>query len=225
MGDRLPPLVPVDLADPGPVPSYFRAMVPACPFVEPGSRQDTLFVSEVTPDCRTAADVHPRLFEQLVPQIERFRDARRGLADARRRLLVCHTVVLRFPPALDADVVRLLGWPNLLGWSLKHLYTPKEIVLGFVRRGVADRSAAGAAIPVAPCHAVVIRSRVASADGRFFPNNEAMLQAMMAADDDGGDVLGPLLGTAPDARDPQALRDDQTYQRLLRWWQTSLAKR
>jgi hypothetical protein len=209
---------PVDLASPGPVPTYLREMAPVCPFVEPSARAGLLFAVEVTPDCREPADVHPRLFEQLVPLIERFRDVRRALPSPQQRLLVCHTAVIRLPSHLDGPAVQLLRWPNLLAWSLKQLYTSKEVVLGVVRKGVAERSMAGAAVPIAPFHAVIIRSRVVNADARFFPRNRALLDALMNADDDGADVHGPLLGTVPDVRDPDALRADRYYQRVLGKW-------
>ncbi len=225
MPATLPPLEPVDLASPLPVPAYIRALTAVCPFIEPADRAGLLYACEVVPDCGAEADIHPRLFEQLVPQVERFRDARRALPAAQQRLLVCHTVVIRLPPHLDAAAARLLGWPNLLGWSLKQLYTPKEVVLGFIRKGVPERSPPGVTIPVAPFHGVILRSRVAHADQRFFPGNEQMLRALMDADDDGGDVHGPLLGTVPDVRDPQALRDGNYYQRVLQRWAQTLAKR
>ena len=78
---------------------------------------------------------------------------------------------------------------------------------------------------MAPFHAVIIRSRVANSDARFFPQNQTMLRALEAADDDGGDVHAQLLGTVPDVRDPQAMRDDNYYQRVLDKWKQLLAKR
>ncbi len=220
----LPPLHPVDLASPEPLSAYLRAMTTVCPFIEPSAADGLLHAADVAPDCRTAADLHPRLFEQLVPQIERFRDARRSAAEPHRQLLTCHVIILRLSPPLDAAAVQQLRWPNLLGWSLKHLYTPVAVVLGFVRRGVADRSQSGVPIPVAPFHAVLIRSRVAATDAKFFPDGP-LLPAMRSAHDDGRDVHAPILGTVPDVRDPAALRADGTYARYLRSWQTSLAKR
>ncbi len=218
MTGTLPPLRPVDLAAQEPLAAYLRAMAPVCPFVEPAAAAGRLFASDVTPDCQEGRDVHPRLFEHLVPQVERFRDARRALPDPRQKLLVCHTVLIHLRPGLDAEAARLLGWPNLLGWSLKQLYTSKEVVLGFVRKGVAERSMAGVPVPVAPFHAVIIRSRVAASDGRFYPGNDAMRRAMMQADDDGQDVHAALFGRVPDVRDPQAMRDDGYYDRVLRAW-------
>ena len=225
MAENLPPLRPIDLSSGDALSAYLRATTAVCPFIEPSAAAGCLNGCDVAPDCQHAGEIHPRLFEQLVPQIERFRDARRALPAASQRLLVCHVVRVHLPAHLDADAVRLLRWPNLLAWSLKHLYTPKEVVMGFVRRGVADRSATGIDIPVAPFHAVLIRSRVAGPDRRFYTGDGPLLQAMLAADDDGGNVHGPLLGRVPDVRDPQALRDDNYYQRVLQWWQTHLAKR
>ena len=225
MGDPLPPLQLVDLASAGPVAAYLRATTAVCPFIAPSAEAGLLHACEASPDCRHAGDIHPRLFEQLVPQVERFRDARRSLPDAASRLLVCHTVVIRLEPRLDGDAVRLLNWPNLLAWSLKHLYTPKEVVLGFVRKGVAGRSASGVEVPVAPFHAVLIRSRVAGPDRRFYPGGGPLLHAMLAAEDDGQNAHAPLLGRVPDLRDPQALREDDYYQRFLNWWRTHLAGR
>ena len=215
----------VDLASAAPVPAYLRSIMPVCPFIEPAGKLGLLFATEITPDCQTAADIHPRLFEQLVPQIERFREARAALPDRQHRLLVCHTVVIRMPPHLDADTVKQLIWPNILSWTLKHFYTPKEIVLGVVRKNAVEKSMGGMAIPVAPFHAVVIRSRVANSDGRFYPGNDAMLKAMMEADDDGRDVHAPLLGNVPDVRNPQAMRDANYWQQILQWWQKTLAKK
>jgi hypothetical protein len=221
----LPVLDPVDLASPSPVAAYLRSITAVCPFIEPATRVNLLYSTAISPDCQTAADIHPRLFEQLVPQIERFRDARAALHDKQHRLLVCHTVVIHMPPHLDDDTTRQLHWPNILGWTLKHFYTPKEIVLGVVRKNAVEKSMGGMTIPVAPFHAVVIRSRVANSDGRFFPGNDAMLKAMMEADDDGRDVHTPLLGTVPDIRNPQAMREANYWRQILQWWQTTLAKK
>ena len=221
-----PAAYPVDLTAADPMSAYLRATVAVCPYIEPAARAGRcLFGAEVSPDCQSADELHPRLYEQLVPQIEHFRDARRAQPDAQRQLLLSHTVVVRLPPELDAAAVRLLAWPNLLGWTLKHLYTPKAIVLGFVRKGVVEPSAAGPPVPAAPFHAVIIRSRVVRPDARFYPGNDAFLAAMRSADDDGTDVHAPLLGTAPDPRDPDALRTDQTYQRMLRWFQANAPRR
>ncbi len=225
MTPTLPSLETVDLASALPVPGYLKSLAPVCPFIEPAAKAGLLFCTEITPDCHTPADIHSRLFEQLVPQIERFRDARAALPDRQHRLLVCHTVVIHMPPHLDADTARQLHWPNILSWTLKHFYTPKEIVLGVVRKNAVEKSMGGLTIPVAPFHAIVIRSRVAGSDGRFFPGNDAMLKAMMEADDDGEDVHTPLLGTVPDIRNPQAMRDANYWQQILQWWQKTLAKR
>ena len=165
----LPPLHAIDFATNSPVSAYMKATAAVCPFIEPAKRAGCLHGCVVTPDCKTAEDIHPRLFEQLVPQIERFRGARRALTEKQQRLLICHTVVIHVPQHFDADVVRLLNWPNWLAWSLKHLYTPKEIVFGFVRKGVVEKSFFGQSIPVSPFHAVVIRSRVVGSDPDFSP--------------------------------------------------------
>jgi hypothetical protein len=207
------------------VPAYVAATGAVCPFIEPAAAGTLLSHCEITPDCHTAADIHPRLYEQLVPLIERFRDHRRALEDKRRRLMICHVVIVRLPPHLDPPAVQLLKWPNLLAWTLKHLYTPKEIVLGFVRKHVAENSTFGPPVPVAPLHAVLIRSRVVGSDHRFYPGNDPMLKAMMEADDDGADVHTPILGPAVDVRDPKALRDANGWQKVEQWWKTTLAKR
>ena len=64
---------------------------------------------------------------------------------------------------------------------------------------------------------------MAAADGRFFPNNPAMLGAMLTAEDDGGDVYGPAAGRVSDVLDPVALRADDTYGRLVRWVRATAA--
>ncbi len=218
----VPALRQIDLRIPSPISVYLKAMSAVCPFIEPAAAAGQLLGCGLTPDCQSARDIHPRLFEHLVPLIERYRIARRALPEKQQRLLVCHVVLIQMPPQLDVQTARLLAWPNLLGWSLKQLYTSKEIVLGFVRKGVAEQSTFGAAIPVAPFHAVIIRSRVAHSDHRFYPGNPAMLTAMMEADDDGQDVHGPLLGNVPDIHDPQALRDDRYFERIEQWWKKTL---
>jgi hypothetical protein len=225
MTASLPPLHPVDLTSASPISAYLKATVAVCPFIEPSSNLGNLYCSEVTPDCQTPRDIHPRLYEQLVPLIERFRDLRRALPEKPQRLLICHIVILRFAPHLDHEAATQLKWPNLLGWTLKQLYTPKEIVLGFVRKHVAENSSFGTPVPVAPFHAVLIRSRVAHSDHRFYPNNDPMLKAMMEADDDGRDVHAPMLGAVPDVRDPDALRDGKCWQRVEQWWKKTLAKK
>ena len=224
MFPRLPSLEPVDLDSDSPAAKYLRATAAVCPFIEPSAKAGFLSICEITPDCKSGNDIHPRLFEQLVPQIERFRDVRRKLPEKLHQLLVCHTILVRFPPHLDAEAVRQLRWPNLLGWTLKYLYTPKEIVLGFVRKGVAENASFGAPIPVAPFHAILIRSRVVATDRRFYPGNEAMLKSMLDAYDDGADVHSAILEDVPDIRDPQALRDGNHYNRLCQWWQKKLAR-
>jgi hypothetical protein len=222
MPATLPPLHPIDFAINSPVSAYMKATAAVCPFIEPAARAGCLFGCVVTPDCRRGDDVHPRLFEQLVPQIERFRDARRALSEKQQRLLNCHTAVIHLPQHVDADVVRLLNWPNWLAWSLKHLYTPKEIVFGFVRKSVVEKSFFGRSIPVAPFHAVVIRSRVVGSDHRFFTGNEPLLQAMMEAEDDGQNAHAEVPGEPVDIRDPQAMRDANYFQRVRQWGQTIL---
>ena len=220
-----PTLQPIDLASQSPISAYIKVNAAVCPFIEPAAKAGCLYACEVTPDCQTAADIHPRLFEQLVPQIERFRDARRALPDRQQRLLICHTVVIHLPPHLDGEAVKLLNWPNWLGWALKQLYTPKEIVFGFVRKNIAEKSSFGLVIPLAPFHGVVIRSRVVGSDQRFFTGNQPLLQAMMQADDDGGDVHTPLFGQVPDIRDPQAMRDANYFQQIQQWGQKLLTRR
>lgn len=220
-----PLLLRVDLASESPVSRYLKATAAVCPFIEPAARAGVLFASEVTPDCQTAQDIHPRLFEQLTPRIERFRDDRRVLTEKHQRLLICHFVVMHLPPSLDRDAVRLLNWPNWLGLLLKQLYTRKEIVFGFVRKNVSQRSSFAAAVPVAPFHALVIRSRVVGLDGRFFTGNQPLSQAMMQAEDDDADVHAAALGDVPDIRDPQAIRDANYYQRVQQWGQKMLPRR
>jgi hypothetical protein len=219
-----PPLRPVDLSAESPLANYLRATAAVCPFIEPGARATSLYNCDVRPDCQSADDIHPRLFEQLVPVIERFRDDRRDLPDRQQRLLICHTAIIHVPANLDADTARLLTWPNWLAWALKQLYTPKEIVFGFVRKNAAEKSAGGMPIPNAPFHAVIIRSRVVGSDGRFFKGNRPMLQAMMQADDDGRDAHAIVPGIKPNLRDPQAMRDAGYFQRVRQWGQGILPR-
>jgi hypothetical protein len=220
----VPPLQPIDLDFNSPVSVYLKTVTAVCPFIEPAARAGCLFGCVVVPDCQTAQDIHPRLFEQLVPQIERFREARRALPEKQQRLLVCHTIIIHVPPPLDAETGRQLSWPNWLAWTLKQLYTPKELVFGFVRKQIAERSALDTPIPVSPFHAVIIRSRVVNSDHRFFPNNQPLLQAMMEADDDGQDVHAPALGQVPDIRDPQAMRDANYFERVRQWGQSIVSQ-
>jgi hypothetical protein len=223
MSALLPPLQPVDLATVSPLSSYLDSIRAVCPFVEPAVKTGRLYFCEITPDCQTEAEIHPRIFEQMVPIIERFRDDRQLLLEQQQRLLICHTVVIHLPSQLDAPATRLLAWPNWLGWLLKQIYTPKEIVLGFVRKNVPEKSQLGHSVPAAPFHAIVIRSRVVNSDHRFFPGNQQLLQAMMQADDDGQNAHTGLIENIPDLRDPQALREANYYQRLRLWGQTQLA--
>lgn len=189
-------------------------MASVCPFIEPSEKAGCLYASQITLDCRSAGEIHPRMFEQIVPAVERFRDRRRELTDKSHRLLFSHTLVFHFPPELDAEANRLMGWPNWLGFLIKELYTPKAIVFGFIRKGVAEPSTEGDMMPVSPFHAVVIRSKVIGADHRFFAGNEALLSALAEAKDDGGSVHGGLPGSVPDFRDPLAIRADCYFDRL-----------
>ena len=224
MNPKIPPLHQVDLAVSTPVSAYMKALLPTCPFIEPAARGGALFGCVVSPDCQTAADIHPRLFEQLVPLIERFRDDRRALPLKPQRLLVCHTAVIHLPAQLDIETAKQLNWPNWLGWAMKQLYTPKEIVFGFVRKNVVEKSTLGKPIPASPFHAVVIRSRVVGSDSRFFTGNQPWLDAMMEAEDDGADAHAVVPGEVPDIRDPQAMRDADYFRRVREWGQTVLPK-
>ena len=165
--------------DADPVVGYLKRMASVCPFIEPSEKADCLYASQITLDCRGAGEIHPRMFEQIIPAVEGFRDRRRELADKSHRLLFSHTLVFHFPPELDAEANRQMGWPNWLGFLIKELYTPKAIVFGFIRKGVAERSTEGDMMPVSPFHAVVIRSKVIGADHRFFAGNEALLSARL----------------------------------------------
>jgi hypothetical protein len=216
------PLQQIDLAIKTPVSAYMKALLPTCPFIEPAAKTGMLYGCVVVPDCKTPADLHPRLFEQLVPLIERFRDARRELPSKQQRLLICHTAIIHVPPHLDVETAKKLSWPNWLGWGLKQLYTPKEIVFGFVRKNVVEKSTLGQPIPPSPFHAVVIRSRVVGSDHRFFTGNQPWLDAMMEAEDDGADVHSAVLGNVPDIRNPQAIRDANYFQRVREWGQKIL---
>jgi hypothetical protein len=206
-------------AAPDAVTAYLKEMARVCPFIEPSANADCLYASRVALDCRSADEIHPRMFEQLIPAIERFREHRRALPDKNQRLLFSHTIAFGLPEVLDAEVNRLLGWPNWLGLLIKHLYTPKAIVFGFIRKGVAERGSGGEAVPIAPFHAVVIRSRIVGADHRFFAGNEALLSALAEAADDGGDVHAGLIHPVPDVRDPAALRAGNYFHRLRAWGQ------
>jgi hypothetical protein len=210
-------LRPIDLDVPTPVSAYLKKMTAVCPFIEPAARAGCLQGCVITPDCQTAEDINPRLFEQLVPLIERFRDARRALPSKHQRLLICHTVVIHMPPQLDTETAKRLAWPNWVVWALRQLYTPKEIVFGIVIKNAAERSSAGSPLPPSPFHAVIIRSRVVHSDHRFFPHNEPLLRAMMEADDDGKDVHAAALGQVPNIRDPQSMRDTGYFQRIQQW--------
>jgi hypothetical protein len=212
-----PVLRPIDLDVPTPVSAYLKKLTAVCPFIEPAARAGCLHGCVITPDCQTAEDIDPRLFEQLVPLVERFRDARRALPNRHQRLLICHTAVIHMPTHLDAETARRLTWPNWVVWALRQLYTPKEVVFGIVRKNAAERSSAGSLLPPSPFHAVIIRSRVVKSDQRFFPNNEPLLQAMMEADDDGEDVHAAALGQATDIRDSQAMRETGYFQRVRQW--------
>ncbi len=221
----LPVLRPIDLDVPTPVSAYLKKMAAVCPFIEPAARAGCLHGCVITPDCQTAEDVNPRLFEQLVPLIERYRDARRALPNKQRRLLICHTVVIHMPVHLDAETARRLAWPNWVMWALRQLYTPKELVFGIVRKNAAERTSTGSPLPPSPFHAVIIRSRVVHSDRRFFPHNEQWLRAMMEADDDGEDVHAAALGQVPDIRDPQAMRDTGYFQLVQQWAEKILGER
>jgi hypothetical protein len=199
---------------PDSIDGYLKRMTPHCPFIEPSEQAGCLYASQVTLDCRTAEEIHPRMFEHIVPAVERFRQRRRELTDRSDRLLFSHTIVFHFLPQLDAEANRLMAWPNWLGFLIKDLYTPKAIVFGFIRKGLAERSSLGATMPVAPFHAVVIRSRVIGADHRFFAGNENFLSALAEADDDGGDVHAGLLPDLPDVRDAAAIRAADYFRRL-----------
>lgn len=193
---------------------YLKRMAALCPFIEPSEKAGCLYVSQITLDCSKSEDIHPRMFEQIVPAIERYREQRRNLADKNRRLLLSHTIVFRIPAHLDAEANRLMAWPNWLSYLVKDLYTPKAIVFGFIRKGVSERSAGGEAIPVAPFHALVIRSKVIGADHRFFAGNEALLSALAEAVDDDGNAHAGVLPEIPDLRDPAAIRASQYFARL-----------
>ena len=222
MNAMLPPLQPVDLEANLPVSFYFKANAAVCPFIEPAWRAGCLSFCEVTPDCHTVQDIHPRLFEQLVPIIERFRDSRRALAEKHRRLFICHTALMQIPGQLDADAVKLLTWPNWLNWSLKQLYTPKEIVFGFIRKNIVEKSSLGVSIPAPPFHGIIIRSRVVGSDLRFFKGNESLLQAMMEAEDDGQNAFSVVPGEIPDIRDPEALRHADYFNRVRQWGEQNM---
>jgi hypothetical protein len=221
----LPALQRADPLASSAVAPYLAATASVCPFIEPAVAAGCLHFCQIKPDCQAEADIHPRVFEQMVPLIERFRDDRRALPDAQQRLLICHAVVIDLPVALDAPAVRLLEWPNWLGLLLKQIYTPKEIVFGFIRKNVATQSRFGQPIPVAPFHAIVIRSRVPNSDHRFFPGNQPLLRAMMEADDDGRDAHAALVPDVPNLRDPEALRKADYFRRLRQWGQAQFAAR
>jgi hypothetical protein len=221
----LPVLRPIELDIRTPVSAYLKEMAMVCPFIEPAARAGCLHGCVITPDCQTADDIEPRVFEELVPLVERFRDARRALPGKQQRLLICHTVVIHMPPHLDVETARRLAWPNWVVWALRQLYTPKELVFGIIRRNSLERSSAGSPLPASPFHAVVIRSRVVRSDHRFFPNNEQLLQAMMEADDDGEDVHAAALGQVPDIRDSQAMRDTGYFQRVRQWAEKIVSER
>jgi hypothetical protein len=213
----LPVLRSIDLEVPTPVSAYLKNMTGVCPFIEPAARQACLHGCVITPDCKVVEDVYPRLFEQLVPLVERFRDARRSMSNKHKRLLICHTVVIHMPPHLDVETAKQLIWPNWLVLALRQLYTPKEIVFGIVRKNAPERSLSGSQLPASPFHAVIIRSRVVNSDHRFFPNNDQLLRAMMTADDDGENVHAAALGQVPDIRDSQAMRETGYFQRVKQW--------
>lgn len=221
----LPSLQSVDLASNSALSHYLTASRTVCPFIEASAKAGCLYSCEVTPDCQTSHDIHPRFFEQVVPLVERFRDQRRELPDQHQRLLICHVVVMHVPAHLDADAVRLLNWPNWLNLLLKQLYTPKEIVFGFVRKNAIEKSLFGKVVPVSPFHAIIIRSRVVGSDKRFFAGNQALLQAMMQAEDDGGDAHAAVPGHAVDIQDAQAMREVGYFERVRQWGQKNLAGR
>lgn len=205
-----------------PIVSYLKSIGPICPFIEPAERAGCLFASQVTIDCRTSAEIHPRMFEQLVPAVERFRDRRRAMLDKSHRLLLCDTVVFHIPAEFDAEANRLMAWPNWLGFLLKDLYTSKAIVFGFIRKGVSERSSTEASIPASPFHAVVIRSKIIGADHRFFAGNEALLSALAEGVDDGADVHAGLVRQVPDVHDPAAIRASGYFQQLRALGQNKL---
>jgi len=213
---------PADLTGLSSASLYLKASAAVCPFIEASVKAGCLYTLEAGLDCRTANDILPRLFEQLIPRIEQFRQQRRALPQKQQRMLICHVVIIQLAPSLDADAVRVLNWPNWTGLLLKQLYTPKEIVFGFVRKTVTGRSSLGIAIPPAPFHAVVIRSRVTGTDERFFHGNEALLKAVMEAEDDGADVHVAALGDVPDIRDPEAMRNANYFDRVRQWGHKAL---
>jgi hypothetical protein len=199
-------------------------MARVCPFIEPAEKAGCLYTSRVALDCQGEQDIHPRMFEQIVPAVEQFRARRRELPEKNQRLLLSHTILFQLPAHLDGPANRLMTWPNWLGFLVKHLYTPKAIVFGFIRKGVAERSSAGEPMPVCPFHAVVIRSQVVGSDQRFFAGNQEFLAALAAAEDDGANVHLGLLPDIPDLRDPAAIRAADYFHRLRAWGQARLVK-
>lgn len=202
-----------------PLTIYLRAMAQVCPFIEPAEKAGCLYAWRTGLDCSLADQIHPRMFEQLVPAIERFREQRRALPDKNRRILLSYTLAFELPAALDAEANRQLTWPNWLGVLVKHLYTPKGVIFGFIRKGVVERSSTGETIPIAPFHAIVIRSQIMGADQRFFAGNEAWLSKLAEAADDGADVHAGLMPQVPDLRNPAALRAGDYFRRLRTWGQ------
>lgn len=205
-----------------PITAYLQEIARVCPFIEPSEKAGCLYARQVSLDCRTRDEIHPRMFEQLIPAIELFRDQRRALSDKNHRLLVSHVIVFQLPAELDAEANRLMTWPNWLSFLVKDLYTPKAVVFGFVRKGVRENSSEGEEIPIAPFHAVVLRSKVIGADHRFFAGNEALLSALAEAVDDGANVHAGLLPQTPDVRDPADLRSADYFNRLRAWAQARL---
>jgi hypothetical protein len=135
------------------------------------------------------------LLAQLVEAAEDVRAGRRNGAP-----LACVNIAVFGP--VDIPTARaVLDWPH---WIARKLYAPVAVMVGKFWIGEKEQDRDGIDIAAPPVSFFSVRHSFTAKDARFLANLPAVAVELAQADEDGHDVLIPVLGIP---LTPNAVRD------------------
>jgi hypothetical protein len=130
-------------------------------------------------------DDGPDLLAVLVEAAEQVRAARRE-----GDLLVCPNIAV-FGPTDVASARSVLDWPH---WIARKLYAPVAVMVGKFWIGEQEQDRHGRDVVPPPISFFSVRHSFAAKDARFLANLPGVARQLAEADEDGRDVLMPVLG-------------------------------
>lgn len=165
------------------LPAYLAVMAQHCPYLGPSMSHGMTTWSGYD----AGPDDGPGLLGVLVEAAEQVRAERRS-----RGPLVCVNVAI-FGPTDIPSARAVLDWPH---WIARKLYAPVALMIGKFWIGEREKDRHRVDIAPPPVSFFSVRHSFTAKDARFLANLPGVAVQLAGAEDDGRDVLAPVLGVA-----------------------------